>query len=87
MRYVKLVYEALFRLLLQKLNNENDDISEELKEVNTNLCQDKFEELMNSDKVIKYMNIVLDYVDKLSEGGGCLAKFWLSFIEMAKNTA
>ena len=51
---------------------------------NTNLCQDKFEGLMNSDKVIDYMNIVLDYVDKLSESEGNLAKFWLSFIEMAK---
>ena len=39
---------------------------------------------MNSDKVIKYMNIVLDYVEKLSESEGSLAKFWLSFIEMAK---
>ena len=42
---------------------------------------------MNSDKVIKYMNIVLDYVEKLSESEGNLVKFWLSFIEMAKNTA
>ena len=39
---------------------------------------------MNSDKVIKYMNIVLDYVDNLSESEGSLAMFWLSFIEMAK---
>ena len=61
-----------------------NDITEELKEVNKNLCQDKYEELMNSDKVIKYMNIVLDYVDKLSESEGSLAKVWLSFIEMAK---
>ena len=89
-RYVKLVYEALFRLLIEKLNHEYDDmpffndITEELKEVNANLCQDKFEELMNSDKVIKYKNIVLDYVDKLSESEGSLAKVWLSFIEMAK---
>ena len=33
---------------------------------------------MNSDKVIKYMNIVLDYVGKLSESEGSLAKFWFS---------
>ena len=93
-RYLKLVYEALFRLLLDMLHTKYesdqhkkslfDDLTEKVKELSTNLCQDDFEQFVDSDVISKYMTMVIDFLDHLNDSGGNLAKFWLSFVEMAK---
>ena len=80
------MYEALFRLLLEKLNKEYDD----MPFFNDITVEHKFmsRQVWGVDEFWQgyrtYEHIVLDYVEKLSESEGSLVKFWLSFIEMAK---
>ena len=92
-RNVKLVYEALSRMLLNKFNKQledelNEDVADKMKEIFTgvtnNLCEEQVKDFIESAEFTTYQNAFIDFVDNMKENGGDLAKYWLSFIEMAK---
>ena len=93
-RYVKLVYEALSRILLENFNShiENDtekievieEVMERVGELNKDLCQEQFERFIDLECFSIYTNIFIYFMDNLYKNGGDLEKFWLSFLDMAK---
>ena len=90
-RAVKLTYEALSRLLVEKFEFESDPefaaVLSNLKEIirfNENLSRDGLDTLLNSENLKIYNEKYIDFIDNLKSHGGELALFWISYIEMAQ---
>ena len=56
----------------------------EIEDLNSNLNQENFEQLMLSEKFSSFTTMWIDFLEDLTENGGELACYWLSFLEMAK---
>ena len=91
-RAVKLTYEALSRILVEKLELESDsefaavisNLKEEIIHFNESLSDDGLDILLNSENLKIYNERYIDFMDNLKSHGGELALFWISFIEMAQ---
>lgn len=88
-RICKLVYEALYRLLISRMvtSYENDQekhqiialTQEEISSFTDDKSAETFSSLADTESFISYNNLLIDYKVNLSANGG-LAKFWLSFL-------
>ena len=91
-RAVKLTYEALSGLLVEKLELESDsefaavlsNLKEEIIHFNENLSDDGLDILLNSENLKIYNERCIDFIDNLKSHGGELALLWISIIEMAQ---
>ena len=93
-RSIKVVFEALSRILINEFQQKiEDDIEKknivnnvmvEIEDLNSNLNQENFEQLMLSEKFSSFTTMWIDFLEDLTENGGELACYWLSFLEMAK---
>ena len=93
-RSIKVVFEALSRILINEFQQKiEDDIEKkyivnnvmvEIEDLNSNLNQENFEQLMLSEKISSFTTMWIDLLEDLTENGGELACYWLSFLEMAK---
>ena len=93
-RSVKIVFEALSRILIDQFHEKLDDDVEKkavadnvinnIQDLCSNLNQDNFEDFIVSDSFSTYATMWIDYLDDLAKNGGELACFWLSFLEMAR---
>ena len=91
-RTVKLVYEVFSRILdkMQHEQYENEfellfyNLKDKIKDFNSNINEEQFETLTENNIFTNYLNLVIDSTCNLIENGGDLAKFWLSFVNMAE---
>ena len=92
-RYVKLVYEALTRILLEKFdlqmesetqNSVLQNMIDKLKYVKNDLCQEEVDNFVTSNEFTAYQTRFIDFLDNMKNNGSDLAKYWLSFVDMAK---
>ena len=89
----KLVYEALYRCLLNRMedNNPEDselastifDIQDTVNKFSEDITQISHEEFIESDCFEQFNNAVIDYKQYL-ESTSDLAKFWLSYLSMVE---
>ena len=86
-----MVYEALSRILVEGLQTDEiqherlfERISDVIKDFNSSICQDEFENLIEADVVTNFNNVYIDYLENLNQHGGDLAIFWLTFMDMTK---
>ena len=92
-RSCKLVYEALSRLLIAKMETsyENDEekhqiiasVQEEISSFAADISAETFSCLVDTGCFRSYSNLLVDYKANLSANGG-LAKFWLTFLDMVE---
>ena len=85
-RAVKLTYEALSRILVEKFEFESDHefaaVLSNLKQIirfNENLSWDGLDTLLNSENLKIYNEKYIDFIDNLKSHGGELTLFWISF--------
>ena len=91
-RAVKLTYEALSRILLDKFigDMKEDDITdfnqieEDINDFSKDLGEDALNEIMEKDTFKNFNKDYIDFIDTIKDSGGELAVYWLSFIEMTQ---
>ena len=90
-RYCKIVYEALYRILIDLMEeNANtieeriaiDEMNDIISDFNNDVCQVAFGEVFEHDILHRYHTLVNNFKEGLSTDQDNLASFWLSFMEM-----
>ena len=79
----KLVYEALYRSLLNRMEDNTEDIQDKVNEFSEEITQIPHDEFIESDCFEQFNNSVIDYKQYL-ESNSDLAKFWLSYLSMVE---
>lgn len=93
MRFHKITYEAIARLLLDEFEASLDgeiiaDMmkkeKDKLSQLKLNLCQEEYECATASQEIRNWESAFDDYVSNIRENGSDLAKFWLSYLDLCE---
>ena len=93
-RSVKIVYEALSRLLLDDFHDQTKEKDEQkeiidnvmimMRDFSSNINQTNLDTILNSETFSQYNIMWIDYLDGLKENGSELTQYWLSYLDMAR---
>ena len=91
-RAVKLTYEALSRILIERFEEELEPegkeiakkLQEEIVQFNEDLNEESLNEIIDGENFRKYNIKYIDFIDNIRQCGGDLASFWISFLDVSQ---
>ena len=94
-RFHKLLYEALYRLVWKQFyewieeTNMQSDINltamlDEIQKLHNNTTQDQMDEFLLHPTCIHFMNIFNTFIEVLRNDHGPMAGFWMSYLDMVE---